>query len=154
MEEREPLSSRHIAVSARSTGLLVDTNLDTSVPDTYRPPPAPIPYETLVGCPPAPSGNQEDPGHKVDVVRQATPPESIDTNSVSTLETKVKNLASDEKAQINKELDITKDVEDEKSNILKKSSEVAVSPLQDEEDVCPTCLEGDIKNIKCLFISL
>ncbi|CAA2957661.1 probable E3 ubiquitin- ligase RHB1A [Olea europaea subsp. europaea] len=151
LEEREPLSSRHIAVSARSTGLLVDTNLDTSVPDTYRPPPAPIPYETLVGCPPAPSGNQEDPGHKVDVVRQATPPESIDTNSVSTLETKVKNLASDEKAQINKELDITKDVEDEKSYILKKSSEVAVSPLQDEEDVCPTCLEEyDSENPKII----
>ncbi|XP_022880859.1 E3 ubiquitin-protein ligase RNF115-like [Olea europaea var. sylvestris] len=48
-------------------------------------------------------------------------------------------------------LDITKDVEDEKSNILKKSSEVAVSPLQDEEDVCPTCLEEyDSENPKII----
>ncbi|KAL2544150.1 RING/U-box superfamily protein [Forsythia ovata] len=141
LEEREPLS-RHAALSALSTGLLVDTNLDTSVLDTYQPPPAPIPYETLVDHPPTPSGNREGPGHKVDVVGQTTPIESIeDTNSVSALETKVKNLESDEKAQISNELEATKEVEDEKSNTLKKSSEVVVSPLLDEEDVCPTCLE-------------
>ncbi|KAL2544203.1 putative E3 ubiquitin-protein ligase [Forsythia ovata] len=143
LEEREPLS-RHAALSALSTGLLVDTNLDTSVLDTYQPPPAPIPYETLVDHPPTPSGNREGPGHKVDVVGQTTPIESIeDTNSVSALETKVKNLESDEKAQISNELEATKEVEDEKSNTLKKSSEVVVSPLLDEEDVCPTCLEDN-----------
>ncbi|CAH1451393.1 unnamed protein product [Lactuca virosa] len=49
-EERQPLSSSNSgAVSALSTGLLVDTNLETSsIPDTYRPPPAPIPYDVNV----------------------------------------------------------------------------------------------------------
>ncbi|XP_006580566.1 probable E3 ubiquitin-protein ligase RHB1A isoform X3 [Glycine soja] len=48
-EEHVPLSSHPGAASAFSGRLLVDTNLDTSSPDTYRPPPAPIPFNvTLV----------------------------------------------------------------------------------------------------------
>ncbi|KAK6137403.1 hypothetical protein DH2020_028875 [Rehmannia glutinosa] len=140
-EEREPLSSHHATVSA---GLLVDTNLDTSVPDTYRPPPAPIPYETFAGRPPTPSGNRENSGNKTEVILQTTNTDSVEnTNSGSSLVTKVKDVESDEKAKINIELAASKDVEDEKSDDLKKSIEPFVPPLQDEEDVCPTCLEGN-----------
>lgn len=142
-EEREPLSSHHATVSA---GLLVDTNLDTSVPDTYRPPPAPIPYETYAGRPPTPSGNRDSSGNKTEVGLQTTNTELVeDTNSGRTLETKVKNVETDEKAKIHIELAASKEVEDEKSDELKKSTEFMVPALQDEEDVCPTCLEGAIK---------
>ncbi|KAF6149819.1 hypothetical protein GIB67_010893 [Kingdonia uniflora] len=48
-----------------SAGLLVDTNLDTSIPDTYRAPSTPIPYDTDLGRPQTPP-NQESCGNKVD----------------------------------------------------------------------------------------
>ncbi|KAK6137376.1 hypothetical protein DH2020_028889 [Rehmannia glutinosa] len=148
-EEREPLSSHHATVSA---GLLVDTNLDTSVPDTYRPPPAPIPYETFAGRPPTPSGNRENSGNKTEVILQTTNTDSVEnTNSGSSLVTKVKDVESDEKAKTNIELAASKDVEDENSDDLKKSIEPFVPPLQDEEDVCPTCLEEyDAENPKMI----
>lgn len=147
-EEREPLSSHYATVNAPSAGLLVDTNLDTSVPDTYHPPPAPIPYETYVGNPPTPTRNQESSRNKTELVLQTTNSGTVeDTNSGSSLETKVKNLESDEKANINVDLAASEDVEDEKSDDLKKSIEPMFPPLQDEEDVCPTCLEGAIPSV-------
>ncbi|KAG8374990.1 hypothetical protein BUALT_Bualt10G0053000 [Buddleja alternifolia] len=149
-EERTPLSAHHATVSALSTGFLVDTNLDTSVPDTYTPPPAPIPYETYVGRPPMPSRNRESSENKTEVGLQTANLESIqDTNAGNILETKVKNLESDEKAEINAELAAPKEVKDEKSDELKKSIELPA--LQDEEDVCPTCLEEyDSENPKMI----
>ncbi|KAK4422586.1 putative E3 ubiquitin-protein ligase RHB1A [Sesamum alatum] len=149
-EEREPLSSHNATVSALSTGLLVDTNLDTSSPDTYRPPPAPIPYETYVGRPPTPSRNREVPGCKTEVALETAHAEAVaDTNAGITLETKVKNFESDEKAEIDIELEASK--EDEKSDELKKSSKPVLPPLQDEDDTCPICLEEyDEENPKLL----
>ena len=49
--EHELLSSHHGAASTLSTGLLVDTNLGTSPPNTCRPPPAPVPYDMDLGHP-------------------------------------------------------------------------------------------------------
>ncbi|KAL6556407.1 hypothetical protein OROGR_005695 [Orobanche gracilis] len=145
-EEREPLSSRHATVSGHSAGLLVDTNLDTSVPDTYRPPPAPIPYETYGGHPTMPSRNRESTHNKTELIFQTTNSESIEgINSSSALETKVKDVESDEKGNMNADLAASNDVEDEKSNELKKSVELVVPPLLDEEEVCPTCLEGAVR---------
>ncbi|KAL3818039.1 hypothetical protein ACJIZ3_003944 [Penstemon smallii] len=177
-EEREPLSSHHTTVSALSTGLLVDTNLDTTVPDTYRPPPAPIPYETYVGHTPTPSSNRESSldkhesalqtahyetyvGHpptpssnressldKNESPLQTTHIEPIeDQNAGSTMETKVKKVES----EIYIEMAASEEVEDENSDELKKSSEPFIPPLQDEEDVCPTCLEDyDEENPKII----
>lgn len=149
-EEHEPLSSHNATVSALSTGLLVDTNLDTSSPDTYRPPPVPIPYETYVGRPPTPSGDREGPGCKTELALETTNPEAVaDTNEGSTLEIKVKNIDSDEKAEMDSELEASK--EDEKSDELKKSSKPVVPPLQDEDDTCPICLEEyDAENPKLI----
>ncbi|KAG8382207.1 hypothetical protein BUALT_Bualt05G0052700 [Buddleja alternifolia] len=142
LEEREPLSPHNATVTALSTGLLVDTNLDTSVPDTYRPPPAPIPYETYIERRPTPSPKGEGSEHKSEVTSQTPNTESVEeTNASTTLETKVKSLESDEKAKINIELETSKEVEDEKSDELKKSKEPYVPPPQDEEDCCPICLE-------------
>ncbi|XVF77082.1 hypothetical protein PTKIN_Ptkin14bG0011400 [Pterospermum kingtungense] len=50
-DEHVPLSSHTGAASAFSIGLLIDTNLDVSVPDAYRPPPAPLPYDAVLGPP-------------------------------------------------------------------------------------------------------
>ncbi|KAL0371841.1 UNVERIFIED_CONTAM: putative E3 ubiquitin-protein ligase RHB1A [Sesamum calycinum] len=149
-EEHEPLSSHNATVSALSTGLLVDTNLDTSSPDTYRPPPVPIPYETYVGRPPTPSGDREGPGCKTEVALETTNLEAVaDTNAGSTLASKVKNFDSDEKAEVDIELEASK--EDEKSDELKKSSKPVVPPLQDEDDTCPICLEEyDAENPKLI----
>ncbi|XP_062221483.1 probable E3 ubiquitin-protein ligase RHB1A isoform X2 [Phragmites australis] len=44
LEEREPLSSAFDGSSPASAIVAVDTNLDTSTPDTYQAPPAPLPY--------------------------------------------------------------------------------------------------------------
>ncbi|KAM0867540.1 hypothetical protein ACQ4PT_041926 [Festuca glaucescens] len=44
-EEHEPLSSAFEGSSPASAIVAVDTNLDTSTPDTYRAPPAPLPYD-------------------------------------------------------------------------------------------------------------
>uniref|UniRef100_A0A0A9CZM7 RING-type E3 ubiquitin transferase n=1 Tax=Arundo donax TaxID=35708 RepID=A0A0A9CZM7_ARUDO len=43
--EHEPLSSAFEGSSPASAIVAVDTNLDTSTPDTYRAPPAPLPYD-------------------------------------------------------------------------------------------------------------
>lgn len=45
LEEREPLSSAFDGPSPASSIVAVDTNLDTSTPDTYQAPPAPLPYD-------------------------------------------------------------------------------------------------------------
>ncbi|KAK3004817.1 hypothetical protein RJ639_017930 [Escallonia herrerae] len=139
-EEQEPLSSA--TASALSTGLLVDTNLETSVPDTYRPPPTPIPYDTNLGLPRTPPRNQESCGNKNEAAVQTTSAEAVEeTNSLE--ETKdVKE--SDCKVQTNVELAATKELDDEleKSDEIKKSKEPIVLALE-EEEVCPTCLEGN-----------
>ncbi|XP_073029955.1 probable E3 ubiquitin-protein ligase RHB1A isoform X1 [Primulina eburnea] len=142
-EEHEPLSPHISTVTTLSTGILVDTNLDTSVPDTYRSPPAPLPF----GPPPAPPSNQEIPGNKVAVALKTTNTIVVeDTN----LETKLKSLNSDGKAEINIDLAASKESENENSE-LKKSVEPFVPSLQDEEDVCPTCLEEyDSENPKII----
>ncbi|XP_034702567.1 probable E3 ubiquitin-protein ligase RHB1A isoform X2 [Vitis riparia] len=71
-EEHEPLSSHHGAASTLSTGLLVDTNLGTSPPDTYRPPPAPIPYDVDLGHPQTPPAAEESCVNKNDTAVQTT----------------------------------------------------------------------------------
>lgn len=143
-EEHEPLSSRISTVAALSTGILVDTNLDTSVQDTYRSPPAPIPF----GPPPTPPSSQEIPGNKVEVALQTTNTNVVeDTN----LETKLKSLNSDGKAEIRIELGASTESENENSEQIQKSVEPFVPSLQDEEDVCPTCLEEyDSENPKII----
>ncbi|KAJ9173620.1 hypothetical protein P3X46_016737 [Hevea brasiliensis] len=147
-EEHVPLSSRHGAVSALSTGLLVDTNLDTSVPDAYRPPPPPMPFDVALGCAQTPQGAQEISSDKDDGAVQTTNSDSVqETTGINTRETSAKcedMKGSDCKAQTNLELDSVKELEVE----LQKSVEPLISATE-EEDVCPTCLEEyDAENPK------
>lgn len=147
MPEAHDLLPSHIATSgALSTGLLVNTNLDISVPDTYQPPPPPIPYETYIGRPQTRSGNPEGSGHSSEVALETSNAVSVEgTNAGRTFETKVKNLVPDGKAEISSELEASKEMEDERSDELKKSSKPVIPPLQDDDDICPICLEGATK---------
>lgn len=147
--ELVPLSSHHAAGSALSTGLLVDTNLDTSVPDAYTPPPAPMPFDMAVGRPQTPHGLRETCGDKNDGAFQSTNSASGQENTgLNTQETSaecedVKEL--DCKAQINSELDLMKELEIE----LSKSVEPLVSAAEEED--CPICLEEyDLENPKLI----
>lgn len=138
--ELQPLSSHHGRGSTVSTGLLVDTNLDTSIPETYRPPPVPVPYETCVGHPQTLPGSHEISGDKDEGARGVNKP-AEETNSAHTQPTTVKDVKPDGNVQNDVEVAIVKEVVNdlEKSGDLKKPTESIVSLL--EEDVCPTCLE-------------
>ncbi|KAL7610570.1 probable E3 ubiquitin-protein ligase RHB1A isoform X1 [Lactuca sativa] len=122
-EDRQPLSAHSGVASVVPTGLLVDTNLDTSIPDTYRHPPAPLPYEAIVGDP-----------------QTQTPP--VQTNCSDPIEDiKISNhgenlaketMESDCKDQIDIKLVATEEDDGE----VKKSNAPFVAPEE-----CPTCLE-------------
>lgn len=140
-EEHLPVSSRHGAVSVLSTGLLVDTNLDTSVPDAYRPPPPPMPFDMVLGHAETPRGAQATSNDKDDGAVQTTNSDSVQaTTGINTREisAKCEDKELDCKAQIDLELDSAKELELD----LPKSIEPLISGTE-EEDVCPTCLEGN-----------
>ena len=141
-DEHVPLS-HHGGASALSSGLLVDTNLDTSIPDTYRPPPTPMPYDVALGRPQTPPVAQEICSNKSDAAVQTTNSNSVEEivggNTQETL-TECEDLKeSERKLQTNIDLDSAKDSEVE----LSKSVE-AVFTAMEEEDGCPVCLEGNV----------
>ncbi|KAK9910369.1 hypothetical protein M0R45_034334 [Rubus argutus] len=50
LEEEESLTSHDVAAaSAITAGLLVELDLESSIPDTYRSPPTPLPYDIVFG---------------------------------------------------------------------------------------------------------
>lgn len=141
LEEREPLSSQYTTASASSAALLVDTNLDTSIPDSYRPPPAPLPFfDQNLRRPQTPPGNpQEVGGDNNDAAVLPTNPESVEETAVINvvaLEAPVEDKKDTEHIS-------PEDLEIElvKSGELKKSSKSFVADQEVEEDTCPTCLE-------------
>ncbi|KAJ6347421.1 hypothetical protein OIU76_003989 [Salix suchowensis] len=147
-EERDvPLSSNHAPGSVlQSTGLLVDTNLDTSVPDAYRPPPVPIPFDVAVGRPQTPGRSREARGDKYDGASQTTTASGQENTALNTREALAKcEDALDCKAQINSDPGSEKELEDELS---KPAVEPPISATEEEED-CPICLEEyDLENPK------
>lgn len=140
-----PFSSHRTPASALSTGLLVDTNLDTSIPDTYRPPPAPMPYEVAPGHPHSPPVAQEICGSKGDGEVRTTNSDSVEAAGGNMQDSSVKcedMKGSDCKTQTNFEIDTAKESEVE----LSKSVESIVL-VTEEEDCCPICLEGKLRNV-------
>jgi len=118
--------------TAVPVGLLVDTNLDTSSPDTYRAPPAPLPYDVGLACSQTVPANTENYGNKTDHVQ------STDSLPAGETESPGEDLKGFEcKSKSDCVHDPPKVKEDEISKL--KDTE---SPAKDEEDVCPTCLEG------------
>uniref|UniRef100_A0A2P2INM4 RING-type E3 ubiquitin transferase n=1 Tax=Rhizophora mucronata TaxID=61149 RepID=A0A2P2INM4_RHIMU len=145
-DEHIPLSSRHGVTSAMSSGLLVDTNLDTSVPDAYRPPPAPTPFDVVLRSPHAPQVAAETCSNRNDGTVPTTDSGSDqETAGVNTQETLTK--CEDKGLHCKAESDLELSSEKEKKNELSKPFESLV--LEIEEEVCPTCLEEyDAENPK------
>lgn len=144
-EEHEPLSANLGPASSFSTGVLVDTNLDMSSPDTYRPPPAPLPYDANIMHARSPPINQDVGGNKEDAATGTTD----GGNSIEAFEKDLKNTELQEKSEsvlISEE----KEIQLEKSGDLKKSVDPLFEKLE-EEDCCPTCLEEyDTENPKII----
>ncbi|XP_022738132.1 probable E3 ubiquitin-protein ligase RHB1A [Durio zibethinus] len=150
-DEHVPLSSHSGAASALSTGLLVDTNLVVSVPDAYRPPPAPMPFDAVLGPPQTPSVAQGIHNSKSNEAVQTTNVDSSqETVAVNTLETSIKSGDIKElvyKVESNTEIESPKGLEVELSKLV----EPIVSTKEEEVDVCPTCLEEyDAENPKII----
>lgn len=124
-QERRPLPIRSSAASVIPTGLLVDTNLDTSIPDTYRQPPAPIPYDAN------PQGSANGSAIKHQPLLQTN--DSFPIGETKASDDGGENVAKEAlESVVADEVDTDLDKYDE----LKKSSTPFAAPEE-----CPTCLE-------------
>lgn len=132
LEEHESLTSHDGIASALTAGFLVDLGLDASTPDTYRPPPAPLPYDFILGCPQSPDSLSAGG--------------TIIGSSFGTLTSCEDLEESDCKAQANSLCVSPRKLEGPNLNEPNVSS-------ADEEDVCPICLEGALPGNWC-FSSL
>lgn len=148
-DEHVPLSSGQGAATTVSAGHLVDTNLDTSSPDTYRPPPAPIPFNVTLSVTQTPPVAQEISAEKTNAS-----PHTTDSNSVQ--DTVVRgNHEAPAKSEVLKESECKVQADLELSSA--KGSEIELPKLAEpiilveEEDGCPICLEEyDEENPKLL----
>ncbi|XP_042388670.1 probable E3 ubiquitin-protein ligase RHB1A isoform X1 [Zingiber officinale] len=124
LEEHEPLSATsHGALPAVPSRVLNDY-LDTSTLDTYRAPPAPLPYDVGMESPPTPPGdvaNHNNKANQTQIMISQTTGQNNDHFETP-----------DCKNKTNNEQNSPKSSEDEVSKPL---------ATPDEEDVCPICLE-------------
>lgn len=130
------MSAHRDGPSGSSAGLLVDTNLDTSDPDTYTAPPPPVPYDVDLGHP----QSSPPPGSGIHYVTKTdTAAEKINTcsagvpNTVDSPESQEKEIDCKEQSFL--ELTPSKDSEDD----LKKPIEPICVTIEEED--CPICLE-------------
>lgn len=141
-EERVPLSSAHNRTSsAISTGVVVvDTNLETSSPDAYIPPPPPIPFDVAIGIPQTPGNGEETTCVDIREVSAETANTESTQETVDGITLGVPTTCSyketDCKIQTEIDLESTEDIDP------KLSKDVFV-PIEEEED-CPICLEGNV----------
>ncbi|XP_044493888.1 probable E3 ubiquitin-protein ligase RHB1A isoform X3 [Mangifera indica] len=128
LEEQESLTSPSGGGSAFTGGLLVDFHLEGSTPDTFRPPPAPLPYDVVFGCPPSTDSESVK--------------ETISCGSFETLPTCEDLEELDLKNQASSLL-----VSPRKSEVAKLNE----SMVAEEDDTCPICLEEyDTENPKLI----
>ncbi|KAK4339298.1 hypothetical protein RND71_040760 [Anisodus tanguticus] len=120
-EEYESLTSDDSTATAFTSGLLDDLNLDRSTPDTYHSPPAPIPFEVVLGHPQSRGSQFTD--------------ETVFQHSYEITTCKDIKL-SDCKAETESLLASLKKT----GNDLVKSNPPIIKSAE-EDDVCPTCLE-------------
>ncbi|GAB2224141.1 hypothetical protein Droror1_Dr00004889 [Drosera rotundifolia] len=132
-EEQNSLRSYH------SAGFIVGLNLDTTTPDTYRPPPAPIPFNVLFGRPQTPVRSLRSPATKYDPPRHSTGSELVkhtagmDFLEICASPDHLKEADSKTLADIL----LVSPTESEGLHLLKDPGEIT----SEEEDVCPICLE-------------
>lgn len=135
-----PLSSAHNRTSsAISTGVVVvDTNLETSSPDAYIPPPLPIPFDVAIGVPQTPASAEEATcvdirEVSVDSANTESAQETVDGITVG-VPTTCSHKETDSKIQTEIDLESTEEIDP-------KLSKAVFIPIEEEED-CPICLEG------------
>lgn len=148
LEDRETLRSFNGTASGLPTGFFVGLNLDTSSPDTFRPPPAPIPFNVLFGRPQTPVGSLEIQGQKCDSTQQSiqsggmTDTFGIDKHDIPTACGHVDKSEGRTLADILLASPTKSDVE------ISRPCEFGELAAE-EEDVCPICLEEyDAENPK------
>ncbi|KAK7274384.1 hypothetical protein RIF29_15469 [Crotalaria pallida] len=130
LAEHESLTATDGSAASLTAGLLVGLNLESSTPDTYQAPPAPLPYDTVLG---GPLSTDSESGR-----------ETVSGSSFETLITCDDLEESECKGQPNSALTSPKKPELSKSN---KTHAL----VTEEEDVCPICLEEyDVENPKNL----
>lgn len=127
-EEYESLTSDDSAAIAFTSELLDDLNVDRSTPDTYRSPPAPIPFEVDLGHPQSRGGSQ--------FIDETLLQRSYEITNCKDIK------FSDRKAETESLLASLK-----KAGIDLVKSNPSIIKSAEEEDVCPTCLEGIHMNI-------
>ncbi|RHN46985.1 putative transcription factor C2H2 family [Medicago truncatula] len=119
-EERESLTSNDATTASISAGFLVGLNLEASIPDTFRSPPVPLPYDIVFGGSASPDSES-----------------CKETVSFSSFETSITHddiEESDCKTQEKSASLSPRKVE------LSKSNGIQVLATE-EEDGCPICLE-------------
>ncbi|TMX05012.1 hypothetical protein EJD97_003599 [Solanum chilense] len=127
-EEYESLTSDDSAAIAFTSELLDDLNVDRSTPDTYRSPPAPIPFEVDLGHPQSRGGSQ--------FIDETVLQHSYEITTCKDIK------FSDRKAETESLLASLK-----KTGIDLVKSNPSIIKSAEEEDVCPTCLEEyDVDN--------
>lgn len=119
LEERESTTPRD---SVFSTRLLIDVNIDTSIPDTYRSPPTPIPFDVVLGIPQSTNTGSDGQSFSDHVYQKLT-------------HVNVKDL------NCKPEGDNPSVVSPEKVDVGFQTSKGLDSSTIEEEDVCPTCFE-------------
>ncbi|KAL5981423.1 hypothetical protein ACLOJK_015483 [Asimina triloba] len=150
LEEHGSLSAGHGTTSPLSAGLLVDTNLETSIPDTYRAPPAPLPYDVVLRAPQAPSVGRENSSDKIDPEQAADPQppgETIDEKNVISCEDLKGSDVKNQNDDVSSSPELS-EIEVEAS----KSTDPVVSQTN-EEETCPTCFEGSHPHSVCFITS-
>lgn len=130
LEEHDPLASNDTANDSLTAGLLVGLNVEESTPDTYQPPPAPLPYDVVLGVPV--STNSE------------SGKDTVSGSSFETLVTCEDIEESDLKAQAK-----SAPISPTKAELWKSNEPHTL--VIEEEDGCPICLEEyDVENPKTL----
>ncbi|GMH22456.1 hypothetical protein Nepgr_024299 [Nepenthes gracilis] len=150
LEERQTLRSYHGAASSISAGFLVGLNLDTSSPDTYRPPPTPIPFNVLFGRPQTPVGPRRSPGTKFDPAGQSTESAPVAETAVALSHGTSGSPDCIKKSDSKTLADILL-ASPTKSDVDPSNPNEPDKLASEEEDVCPICLEEyDAENPKMI----
>ena len=109
------MSTDRSAVSVLPSGLLVIQNMDTAIPDSYQTPPLPLPFSLSFNSSESSSRGFETNSDKSDLVL-------YENAFTGFKDLKLPTFKADE----------------DKSSALNSYSSCTV----EEDDVCPTCLEG------------
>uniref|UniRef100_A0A0C9RWB8 RING-type E3 ubiquitin transferase n=1 Tax=Wollemia nobilis TaxID=56998 RepID=A0A0C9RWB8_9CONI len=138
--EEQDSSSVQGASSSASAGLLVGVSLDTSIPDTYRAPPTPLPYDADVRYL---RTRRDGVGAKNDKSGPVQSRDSQDTSGKTDEgEGEGAALAAFENLRSAEFKSQGMDSKPSSPGKCQPSKLSEIVALADEEDVCPTCLEG------------